>query len=446
MNTPICDFVKKYARSSAIRLHMPGHKGVPVLGAEPLDITEIDGADVLYSSGGIIRESEENAAKLFGAARTVYSTEGSSLSIRAMLYLTALYAKENGKRPIIAAGRNAHKAFLSAAALIDFEVVWLYSKTRGNMISCDITAALLDEMLASMTELPCAVYITSPNYLGGTADISGLSLVCHKHGVLLLVDNAHGAYLNFLSESRHPMALGADMCADSAHKTLPVLTGGAYLHISKTAPHMFAEQCERAMALFASTSPSYLILQSLDSANRYLSSGYRQRLCKYERGIIGLKASMIRHGYNVYQDEALKLTILTKMVGYLGHEYAQKLLEYNVVCEFSDPDYCVLMFTPELGDDILTRLERVIAEIPIKDQITAGSPHAVVSEAVMTPREAMLSPSEVIPVSAALGRVLADVNVSCPPAIPIVMCGEQIGNDALRAFEYYGITSVRVVK
>ena len=87
MNTPICDFVKAYQESGAIRAHMPGHKGVPYLGCEALDITEIDGADVLYRSGGIIRQSEENAARLFGTARTVYSTEGSSLCIRAMLYL-----------------------------------------------------------------------------------------------------------------------------------------------------------------------------------------------------------------------------------------------------------------------------------------------------------------------------------------------------------------------
>ncbi len=446
MKTPICDFVKKYADSKAVRLHMPGHKGVPVLGAEPLDITEIDGADVLYNSDGIIRESENNAAALFGAGRTAYSTEGSSLSIRAMLYLATLYARETGKRPVIAAGRNAHKTFLSAAVLIDFEIVWLYSDESESMISCDITADLLENTFASMDEPPCAVYVTSPDYLGGTADIAALARVCHEHGVLLLVDNAHGAYLNFLESSRHPMALGADMCADSAHKTLPVLTGGAYLHISKNTPPMLAEQCERAMSLFASTSPSYLILQSLDAVNRYLSEGYRERLCELERGIVGLRDSMVCRGYRVYHGEALKLTVLTKSVGYTGDEYARKLLEYNTVCEFADPDFCVLMFTPELGNEVIPQLWRVIMEIPTKPTIGIPAPRAVISEAVMTPREAMLSPSEVIPTSEASGRVLADVNVSCPPAIPIVMCGERIGVDALRAFEYYGITHVRVVK
>ena len=117
MNTPICDFARRYADSGALRLHMPGHKGAPLLGPEPYDLTEIDGADSLYEASGIIRESEENASSLFGCT-TLYSTEGSSLCIRAMLYLTVIYARQKGQRPLIAAGRNAHKAFVSAAALL----------------------------------------------------------------------------------------------------------------------------------------------------------------------------------------------------------------------------------------------------------------------------------------------------------------------------------------
>ena len=109
MTTPICDFVRSYAEGKTVRMHMPGHKGKPVLGPEALDITEIAGADVLYSSEGIIRESEKNTARLFGSARTVYSTEGSSLGIRAMLYLAELDARRRGKPgAVIAAGRNRH--------------------------------------------------------------------------------------------------------------------------------------------------------------------------------------------------------------------------------------------------------------------------------------------------------------------------------------------------
>ena len=111
MGTPICDFVRRYAAENPTRLHMPGHKGKGCLGVEALDITEIDGADDLFAPRGIIAESEENAARLFGA-RTLYSAGGSTLCIQAMLYLTALSAAESGKTPCILAGRNAHKAFV----------------------------------------------------------------------------------------------------------------------------------------------------------------------------------------------------------------------------------------------------------------------------------------------------------------------------------------------
>ena len=110
MNTPIYDFAKKYAESGAVRAHMPGHKGIGNLGVEALDITEITGADSLYEACGIIRESEENASRLFGA-HTFYSTEGASLAIRSMLYLAFKHAKSKGLSPVIFAGRNAHKSF-----------------------------------------------------------------------------------------------------------------------------------------------------------------------------------------------------------------------------------------------------------------------------------------------------------------------------------------------
>ena len=125
MRTPICDFVRDYAAGDPVRMHMPGHKGKKLIGPEPLDITEIAGADVLYSSRTMIRESEENAAQLFGTARTVYSAEGSSLCIRAMLYLALLSAREKGIRPCLLAGRNAHRTLMTAAALLDLEIRWM---------------------------------------------------------------------------------------------------------------------------------------------------------------------------------------------------------------------------------------------------------------------------------------------------------------------------------
>jgi len=445
METPICDFVRRYAESGALRLHMPGHKGSGFLGVEQLDITEIDGADSLYEAAGIIRQSEKNAGALFGA-ETFYSTEGSSQCIRAMLYLAVLYAGQQGKRPLIAAARNVHKTFLSAAALLDADVMWLYPRQPEGYLSCRLEAEEIDERLAGMEEKPAAVYLTSPDYLGNLADVRAIAEVCHRHGVLLLVDNAHGAYLRFLQPSLHPMDLGADICCDSAHKTLPVLTGGAWLHIAKNAPALLAEQAKNALALFGSTSPSYLILQSLDRVNAYLAQGYSERLADFLPKVQALKEALLRCGYCLRGDEPLKITLSAKPYGYEGRELARLLLEKGIVCEFADPDYVVLMLTPEIPAEALRRVEETLRSIPRRNALTEDPPEFHRCEAVMSVREASLSPCETIPVRDSAGRVLAAPSVACPPAVPIVVCGERIDESAIRCFSYYGTETCTVVK
>ncbi|MBE5782605.1 MAG: amino acid decarboxylase [Clostridiales bacterium] len=446
MDTPICDFVKEYAKGNALRLHMPGHKGASLLGMEKWDITEIPGADVLYHCDGIIKKSQENAAALFGTARTLYSAEGSSLSIRAMLYLALAHGKSHGRPPVILAGRNAHKTFMTAAALLDLQVRWLYPQESDALISCAITPRQLEEALDAMADLPMAVYITSPDYLGNLADIKGLSQVCQKMQVPLLVDHAHGAYLRFLSPSLHPMDLGADLCCDSAHKTLPVLTGGGYLHISPDAPPLFSELASEAMALFASTSPSYLILQSLDAANAYLADGYREKLACFTEKIAHLKARLLAHGYALAGTEPMKITLSPKSFGYTGEAVADYLAHQDIYCEFFDPDFITLMLTPETEEDGLGRLEKALLALPARPPIQEKPPLPGTPEIACSLREAMFAPSQELPVEKCLHRVLAAAHVACPPAVPILVSGEKIDEAALRCFQYYGVTHCRVVK
>lgn len=438
MDTPICDFVRKYAESEAIRLHMPGHKGKNQLGVESMDITEIDGADSLYEADGIIRQSEENASRLFGYP-TFYSTEGSSQCIRAMLYLAMLHAKERGKRPLIAAGRNAHKTFLTGAALLDLDVRWMYPKDGGSYLSCDLTVEDVEAVLEA--EKPTAVYLTSPDYLGNVADIAGVARVCKKYGALLLVDNAHGAYLKFLRPSRHPMDLGADLCCDSAHKTLPVLTGGAYLHGTEK----FRDWAKNALALFGSTSPSYLILQSLDGANPYLAS-LTDRLKEFVPYVESVKEKLSARGYALHGQEPLKITISAKSYGYTGQELAEILLNCHIVSEFADPDFLVLMLTPENSPRELDALAKALLSVPEKAPIPGHPPRFQPGQRVCSPRDAMLSPMETLPVAESEGRILAAATVGCPPAVPIVVSGERIDAHAIDCFRYYGITHCSVMK
>ena len=445
MNTPIYDFVRKYAENQAVRLHMPGHKGVTLLGCENLDITEIQGADSLYEAQGIIRESEKNASVLFGCD-TYYSTEGSSQCIRAMLYLVTLYAKEKGINPLIYAGRNAHKTFITACALVDFQVEWLNPAEDDSYLCCTVTPESLENLLCNSEEKPVAVYLTSPDYLGNIADIKGISQVCRKHGILLIVDNAHGAYLKFLNNSKFPIDLGADMCCSSAHKTLPVLTGGAYLHIAPTAPKLFSQRTKDALSLFGSTSPSYLILQSLDMANRYIAEEYRGKLSEFIPLLQNIKAKLTDNGYLLKGNEELKITISTKPYGYTGYELAQLLQKESIICEFADPDFLVLMLTPEITKEELNRLTDVLCSIPRLSSVLTTAPAFHKPERIMTIREAVLSQSEVIKAQDSIGRILANPNVGCPPAVPIIACGERIDEHTVQCFSYYNIKTCTVIK
>lgn len=446
MKTPIIDFVKDYVNQSKLRLHMPGHKGKNILGFESLDITEIPGADVLYSPNGIIKQSETEASKLFGTRKTVYSAEGSSLSIRAMLCLVKMYAESKKEEPLIFAGRNAHKTFVTAAALLDLNVEWLLDENSVNLLSCNITSELLEKALAKAEKKPTAVYVTSPDYLGNTLNIAEISVICRKYGILLLVDNAHGAYLKFLPESCHPTDLGADLCCDSAHKTLPVLTGGGYLHIGKNAPDFFCDFADNAMSLFASTSPSYLILQSLDAANRYITEQYRQRLADLVQKSEALKKRLKEKGFQLFGNEPLKLTIAPKSYGYTGNELASILAEKGMICEFSDPDFVVIMLTEQIGDEGLEKLESALLRIEEKAPVISFPPKTSSGVKRMTLKEAVFSPCEEISVENAKGRVLSSPAVSCPPAVPVVICGEEINQSAVATFKYYGIEKCLVVR
>ena len=555
MNTPIHDFVTRYRDLRPARFHMPGHKGRGPLGCEELDLTEIPGADSLYEASGIIAESEANASRLFGCP-TFYSTEGSSHCIRAMLLLAmqrskafplrgrwhpaspasrmtdeVVYDTPGNERERIAtasvrtgfamtdtecfrvlAARNVHKAFLTAAALLDLEVCWL-PLSEGSYLSAQPTpetlAAALEETGAQ------AVYLSCPDYLGFLPELKPLAELCHARGALLLVDNAHGAYLRFLGHSRHPMDLGADLCCDSAHKTLPVLTGGAYLHVkgsgirdqgsgpacrgghwppavprsdeatgngqqatgdacrgghwSPAVPRSdeatgngqqatgdggdgflaslgMTENETRtvrdALALFGSTSPSYLILQSLDLANPWLE-GLPEELAAFLPKVEALKSRLRAAGWRVVGDEPLKLTLHTGD----GLALAAALEQKGIFCEFADPDFVVFMLSPQNTDRELGRLEAALlnAGSPAPPADGQWLPLRVLPEAVCTLRQAMLAPAVWIPAAESLGRVLARPCVSCPPAVPILMPGERIDRAALAAFRRYGMERVAVL-
>lgn len=414
MNTPIVDFISSYIEKDFVRLHMPGHKGA----LSGRDITEVKGTDDL------IEESERNASAIFGCP-TFYSAEGSSLAIRAMLSLLSRYT---GKKTVVAA-RNCHQTFISACALLDLNVIWLPS---GDLISSSISLDALKNILKDTD--PCCVYITSPDYLGTISDIRTIADLCHENGTYLAVDNAHGAYLKFFS--KHPMDLGADICCDSAHKTLPVLTGGAYLHVSNE----LNIDVRRELSLFASTSPSWLILESLDRANATMDDPeFRNKLYDTASKVRSLRTSMDTCG-----SEPLKVTYAPNSYGYTGDEIADILRTNGIEPEFSDMNYLTLMFSPYNTDDDFEKLQKALDSISRKPSLNL--PYYIVPEPskVLGIRQAVFSKTITINVEDAEGKVAGFVKTSCPPAIPIVTAGERITSEHIKALKAYGFDTIEV--
>lgn len=432
MKTPIYNFLKKYSNDNISRLHMPGHKGTGFLGCEKMDITEIFGADSLYEADGIIRESEKNASEIFGTGDTFYSTEGSSLCIRAMLY-TALINTD--KKPVIVAARNVHKSFIYACAALDIDTEWIYPENSNSLCGGTITAKEAEGVIKKYN--PFALYVTSPNYLGEITDIRELSVVCQKYNIPLLVDNAHGAYLKFVG--LHPMELGASMCCDSAHKTLNVLTGGAYLHISKEYKDKYSDTIKNAMALFGSTSPSYLTLCSLDLCNKYLSDNYDEKLKKCILKVEEIKEYIVQKGFEIFGDEPLKITVKAN-----GEELWKSFRELGGECEYFDEQFIVFMITPQNSDKDFELLKELFRNTKVEE--LKCPPLLKRGEKVMSLRKAMLSAQENVDVKNAVGRICASPTVSCPPAVPIAVSGEIITENTVKLFDFYKIKKISCVK
>ena len=441
METPINSFLEKYAKSSIMRCHMPGHKGASRGGAIgqifPFDITEIKGADSLFEAEGIIRRSEQAIAGLYGAADTLFSAGGSTLCIQGMLWAMKL----TGRRMI--AVRNVHRAFLNACALLDIQPEWIMPEYSGSLLTGRIPAKRVEELLRREAS-PACLYVTSPDYTGKCADIGALAELCHRYGALLIVDNAHGAHLHFLPESRHPIDLGADMCCDSAHKMLPALTGGAFLH---TARPELSGLLRQGMSLFGSTSPSYPIMASLELCGRYIEEEIRGDIQR-RLPLIGRLKESLSGRLMFAESEPFHITVRAAESGFSGDGLAEELRKNGAECEYSDRELLILLMSPMSPEEDFPRLAETLktAADRAERREEAPEPFAMeLPERAMTIREAALSPCEEIPVEGALGRICASVKVPCPPAIPIAASGEVISAGAINIFKRYGISSVIVV-
>ncbi len=394
------------------RFFVPGHKGnaealPPFSSILPFDLTEIEGADNLAYPRGSLLESQINMAKAFGSAATLYSTFGTSSCIEAMLHL---YLSPG--MPVLMA-RSCHVSALRALIFTGAFPVWLPLENGRVTPSC-LQSALQQHPKAS-------VYLTSFDYFGRCPNISALANICKQAGSALLVDNAHGAHLAFLKPSLHPLHLGATTVADSAHKTLPCLTGAALLHLSNAAQ---ADLARELLNLYSSTSPHYLVLESLDlCAGQLLDAALDfQIAAQHLEQLSGQFPHLCEHN-----DDPLKLCLNPAKGGWPLADFLHVLFQNQIFPEFYDDERVVFMASACNCKEDFTALANILNQFPARPALQSKPllPFTL-PQIICSPREAYFGKKERVLLGDAIGRVVAGLNTPCPPGVPLLVPGEQI--------------------
>lgn len=441
-SAPLYAALQKHAARKQSSFHTPGHKGscgfLPLDGS--LDLTELPDTDSLYESSGCIRQSEKEAARLFGAKYTAISSGGCTLAIQGML---AAFAGAGSK---VIFCRNIHRSAIHTAMLLGIDPVWVKHRQDagqglpGRIVPEDVRGAIEKNPDAA------AVYLTSPDYYGCMSDIAGISRVCRQYDIPLLVDNAHGTHL--ISFGKHPITLGASASACSAHKTLPVLTGGAWLNCND---ERGVDRIKSSMALFGSTSPGYLTMASLDLARAWMESEGIAAFRELAGKVNSLRELAVQAGFGLPEGECdpVRLTLLTRRVGMSGDEAAAYFRDRGAECEHSDSCAAVFILTPFNSAEDIGRLRRAIADFPRREPLAdtfEGYFPTGLPKKRMIPRGALEKPSKSIPTEMAYGFVAAEVACPCPPGVPVVMPGEEINEKCVNILLKTGITRINVIE
>ena len=431
MNTPIYSRLLEHKALDYSPFHTPGHKNNFFKeNLFELDFTELPDTDALYEADGIILETEKNLAKLFSAKRSLISSGGCTLAIQTMLKL----ACQRGNKILFA--RNIHRSAVNACALLGIIPKWILPKSDNALFTGRILPQDVEKEFINDNEIS-ALYVTSPDYYGEITDIKTLSEICRKYNKLLLVDNAHGSHLAFLKENQHSIHLGADMSACSLHKTLPVLTGGAVLNIANTE---FIDNAKNAMSLFGSTSPSYPVMASIDICCKYMSENGKSAYQRLEERVLQIKR--LAENLGIIQPDGLcdntRICISTPNI----ENQIDFFHSHKVEPEFCDGKNAVFICTPFNSERDFQRLEAAISQIHGQSETVPLK--FTIPKTALTPREAMLAESEIIPVKNSVGRISADSACPCPPGIPVVMPGEVIDKNIIKFLNQSDF--IRVVK
>ena len=418
-----------YTNSDFSRFHMPGHKGHVNL---CYDVTELDCTDDLYDSNGSIINSENLISKIYGSSSTIFSTQGNTLCIQTMISLSVPV----GGSMLVT--RNCHKSVVNSMALLGISPIWVDIEENSSSST--------DKIIEKIKESPKvdSVFVTSPDYFGQLLEIDKIKSACED--IPLLVDNSHGSHLLFFN--KHPLQLGADLCADSAHKTLPVLTGGAWLHLGKS----FSEKrnlnyydAKDKMMIFSSTSPSFLTLVSLERCARWIKKYGKSEFENLKEKVDHIKQISSDFILNDLVDP-VRITFDTKNIGLTSDEFLSHLESFEIKSEFGVETKTVLIPSPFNDEKDWNRLDLAIKNIPFKPRIELQKNKNIIHKQVMSIRDSMFADFEKVSLNDSIGRISAQIVAKCPPGIPIIVPGEIISEKKLKLIKDFNLDYIKVVK
>lgn len=445
----LLDKLEAYARSGACSMHMPGHKGAGLGDALPwaLDITEIHGFDDLHDAHGVLREAMDRAAGLWGSDRAFFLVGGSTCGILAGMAAAA------GPGDTVLLPRGCHRSVYNALELLDLRPVYLPAPVdeetgaAGSLPPETVAAALAARPAAKL------VVVTSPTYEGVVSDVAAIVRTAHAAGVPVLVDEAHGAHLGFSPAfPAGAVAAGADIVIQSLHKTLPSLTQTALAHWRRGL--VDGEELARRLTMFQTSSPSYLLMGSMDRCVRLLEDHSRELFAAYEAALAGFdraaaplrRLRVLCHGGDALADHPAffafdpgKLVISTRGSELTGPALMDVLRrDYNIELEMALGSYALAMTSVRDTEETLGRLASALLEID-RDLTPASRPERPVVCPILPRRvelrRARALPGGLTPLGDAVGRVAGEMVWAYPPGVPLVVPGEEITEELVRALE-----------
>ena len=457
------DKLVDYSQSDVYPFHMPGHKrqvGNPFLQEFPnpyaIDITEIDGFDNLHHAEGIIRESMDRAAKMYGADRSYYLVNGSSCGI---LSAVCGMTQHGGK---ILMSRNCHKAAYHGVFLNRLRVEYIYPQIieefgiQGGLVPEDV-----EQVLKTDHDIQ-AVLVVSPTYDGIVSDVEKIVEICHGCGIPLIVDEAHGAHFRY--HKGFPVSaldLGADVVIQSLHKTLPAFTQTSILHVKGDL--VDRERLEHYLQIFQSSSPSYLIMAGMERCLKFMEektemTGGRSRMDQFYHRLVKLRKELgamkrLRlleedsKGKNgVYDLDISKVIISARGTGINGEELGEWLRrDYHLEMEMCAAEYVTAITTVMDTEEGLRRLRNALLEIDgkLSDRVESqdcgkkNQRYELKPETVMSIADGWEQADKKISLEDSVGRISGEYIYLYPPGIPFVVPGEKISQEVVDLVKRY---------